>query len=221
MKKIFALLLTIFPAVLFAAELRISVIDKDLDFPLEGAKLTLESNPRITDFADEDGNAVLQLPDNVTSGTIKATLPGYKTVSVKFSGNKKLVINMSLADVIEGKELVVNRAAPEKTEEKIGVAKVMTKEQMHTTANIGIAEDCMSSVRTLPGVSFSGAWGSEPSIRGGDPREAACLLDGMYTIYPWHWGGGVSIFNPSMVDSIKLSNGVFSAKYGRVSAGLL
>lgn len=221
MKKIFALLLTIFPAVLFAAELRISVIDKDLDFPLEGAKLTLESNPRITDFADEDGNAVLQLPDNVTSGTIKATLPGYKTVSVKFSGNKKLVINMSLADVIEGKELVVNRAAPEKTEEKIGVAKVMTKEQMHTTANIGIAEDCMSSVRTLPGVSFSGAWGSEPSIRGGDPREAACLLDGMYTIYPWHWGGGVSIFNPSMVDSIKLSNGVFSAKYGRASAGLL
>ena len=222
MKKLVALLMTIVPAFAFAAGLRISVIDKDLDFPLEGAKLTLEANPRITGYADEDGNAVLNLPDSVTSGTIRASLPGYKEVSVKFSGTgKALVINMSLADVIEGKELVVNRAAPEKTEEKVGVAKVMTKEQMHTTANIGLVEDCMASIRTLPGVSYSGAWGTEPSIRGGDPREAACLLDGMYTVYPWHWGGGVSIFNPSMVDSIKLSNGVFSSRYGRASAGLL
>ncbi|MBQ1591694.1 MAG: hypothetical protein II077_06610, partial [Treponema sp.] len=125
MKKLVALLMTIVPAFAFAAGLRISVIDKDLDFPLEGAKLTLEANPRITGYADEDGNAVLNLPDSVTSGTIRASLPGYKEVSVKFSGTgKALVINMSLADVIEGKELVVNRAAPEKTEEKVGIAKV-------------------------------------------------------------------------------------------------
>ena len=97
----------------------------------------------------------------------------------------------------------------------------MTKEEMKTTANIGIVEDCMASVRTLPGVSYSGAWGSEPSVRGGEPRELGCLLDGMYLLFPYHWGGGVSIFNPAMVDSITLSNGVFSAKYGRASSGIL
>lgn len=222
MKKIVTLIIAFSAAFLFADELKITVMDKDLDFPLEGAKVSLDSDPKITEIADEDGNAVLSIPDSVSSGTIKAKFPGYRDGSVKFSSSDESVtIYMSIADVIEGKELVVNRAAPEKKEEKIGVATVMSKEQMHTTANIGIAEDCMASIRTLPGVSFSGAWGSEPSIRGGDPREAACLLDGMYTIFPWHWGGGVSIFNPSMTDTIKLSNGVFSAKYGRASAGLL
>lgn len=222
MKKIVTLIIAFSAAFLFADELKITVMDKDLDFPLEGAKVSLDSDPKITEIADEDGNAVLSIPDSVSSGTIKAKFPGYRDESVNFSSSDESVtIYMSIADVIEGKELVVNRAAPEKKEEKIGVATVMSKEQMHTTANIGIAEDCMASIRTLPGVSFSGAWGSEPSIRGGDPREAACLLDGMYTIFPWHWGGGVSIFNPSMTDTIKLSNGVFSAKYGRASAGLL
>lgn len=222
MKKIVTLIIAFSAAFLFADGLKITVMDKDLDFPLEGAKVSLDSDPKITEIADEDGNAVLSIPDSVSSGTIKAKFPGYRDGSVKFSSSDESVtIYMSIADVIEGKELVVNRAAPEKKEEKIGVATVMSKEQMHTTANIGIAEDCMASIRTLPGVSFSGAWGSEPSIRGGDPREAACLLDGMYTIFPWHWGGGVSIFNPSMTDTIKLSNGVFSAKYGRASAGLL
>lgn len=222
MKKILGLVFALSSAILFAAELKVSVVDKDLDFPLEGVKISLESKSDVSAFSDEDGNAVLNLPDSVSSGALRATLPGYKEGFVKFNNaDEAVVINMSIADVIEGKELVVRRSAPEKTEEKVGVATVMTKERMETTANIGIAEDCMSSIRTLPGVSFSGAWGGEPSIRGGDPREAACLLDGMYTIYPWHWGGGVSIFNPSMTDTIKLSNGVFSAKYGRASAGLL
>ncbi len=222
MRKVLTVILALFPAVLFGADLKISVIDKDLDFPLEGAKITLEQNRKSVTFADENGNALLSLPDSISSGTLRVSLPGYKDVLKKFSkGDERIVITMSLSDVIEGKELVVKRSVPEKTEEKVGVAKVITKEQMHTTANIGLVEDCMASVRTLPGVSFSGAWGTEPSIRGGAPREAACLLDGMYTIYPWHWGGGVSIFNPSMVDSIKLSNGVFSSRYGRASAGLL
>ena len=128
---------------------------------------------------------------------------------------------MELLSVIEGEALVVNRTTPEAAGEKTGVSTVITKEEMKTTANIGIVEDCMASVRTLPGVSYSGAWGSEPSVRGGEPRELGCLIDGMYLLFPYHWGGGVSFFTPAMVDSIKLSNGVFSAKYGRASSGLL
>ena len=222
MKKILTLILTFFPAFLFAAELNVTVTDKDLEFPLEGAKITLEKNKEIEAFADGDGNATLQLPDGISEGSVTATLPGYRPVSVKFSGTENpLLIEMSISSVIEGKELVVNRSSPDSKEEKTGVSTVITKEEMHTTANVGLVEDCMASVRTLPGVSFSGAWGSEPSVRGGEPRELACLLDGMYTVFPYHWGGGNSIFNPSMVESIKLSNGVFSAKYGRASSGIL
>ena len=171
---------------------------------------------------DKNGTAVLALPDAVSSGAVEAFLPGYQTASVSFSVSDRAVqISLAIVDVIEGQTLVVNRASPEETEEKIGVASVMTKEEMHSTANIGIMEDCMSAVRTLLGVSYSGAWGTEPSIRGAEPREFSCLFDGMYTLFPWHWGGGISIFNPTMVKSVKLSNGIFSAKYGRASSGLL
>ena len=43
----------------------------------------------------------------------------------------------------------------------------------------------------------------------------------MYLLFPYHWGGGASFFYPSIIDSIKLSNGVFSAKHGRASSGLM
>ena len=108
MRKVLSVILALFPALLFGAELKISVIDKDLDFPLEGAKITLEQNRKSVTFADENGDAVLSVPDSITSGTLRASLPGYKDVLKKFSkGDGKIVITMSLSDVIEGKELVI------------------------------------------------------------------------------------------------------------------
>ena len=222
MKKLFAIVLALAPALAFAGDLKIVAVDKELEIPLEGVKITVKSNPELSVQTDENGEAVISLPDSVSSGTLEAKLAGYQSASAKFSSSSKEVqIPMSIASVIEGQELVVNRASPDSTEEKTGVSTVMTKQEMHSTSNVGIMEDCMSSVRTLPGVSYSGAWGTEPSIRGAEPREFSCLLDGMYTIFPWHWGGGVSIFNPAMIESVKLSNGIFSAKYGRASGGIL
>ncbi|MBP5251377.1 MAG: TonB-dependent receptor [Treponema sp.] len=223
MKKTGLFILTFFlTSFAFSADLRVFVVDKDLDYPLEGARIVLEKNTETQAFADEDGNAVLTLPDSVVSGKVKVSFPGYKDVSVEFNGTDETVtVAMSISGVIEGKGIVVNRASPDSTEEKTGVSTVMTKKQMASTANVGLVEDCMASVRTLPGVSYSGAWGTEPSVRGGEPRELACLLDGMYMMFPYHWGGGASVFNPSMIESIKLSNGVFPSKYGRASSGLL
>ncbi len=222
MKKLLAIIFALAPALVFAGDLKVLVYDKDLEIPLEGAKVFLEANHSVSGQTDQNGVAVLTAPDNVLAGNVEARLVGYKNASAAIaSPNDELQIFMSIGDVIEGQTLVVNRASPDEAQEKTGVSTVMSKERMQTTANVGIMEDCMSSVRTLPGVSYSGAWGTEPSIRGGEPRELSCLLDGMYTIYPWHWGGGISIFNPSMVETIKLSNGIFSAKYGRASSGLL
>lgn len=84
MRKVLTVILALFPAVLFGADLKISVIDKDLDFPLEGAKITLEQNHKNVTFADENGNALLSLPDSISSGTLRVSLPGYKDVLKKF-----------------------------------------------------------------------------------------------------------------------------------------
>lgn len=235
MKKIF-LLMPVFISIMsfsFAGDLRFFVFDKELDLPLEGVQITLAKGgknnkhssaeqEKAVVFSDEEGNAVLNIPDEITSGEILAFLPGYEPASVKFNGTEKTVeIAMSISSVIEGKELVVKRAAPDTAEEKVGVSTVMTQEEMKTTAKIGLVEDTMASVRTLPGVSFGGVLGQEPSFRGGAPREAGYLLDGMYLLFPYHWGGLFSYFAPQFVDSVKLSHGIFSAKYGRASSGLL
>ncbi len=222
MKKLLAIVLAFAPALLFAGEIKVFAFDKDLEIPLEGVKISIEGKDSASVLTDENGIAVISVPDNISSGNLEAKLVGYKNSSAAFSAaSEEVQMPMSISDVIEGQELVVNRASPDGAEEKTGVSTVMSKEEMHSTANMGIMEDCMASVRTLPGVSYSGAWGTEPSIRGAEPREFSCLLDGMYTMFPWHWGGGVSIFNPAMIESIKLSNGIFSAKYGRASSGLL
>ncbi len=92
---------------------------------------------------------------------------------------------------------------------------------METTSRLGLSEDIMNSVQTMPGVVYSGQWSAEPSVRGGYPREMKISLDGVYLIHPWHWGNSYSIFNPNFVESAKLNNGVFSAKYGQAVSGLL
>ena len=123
--------------------------------------------------------------------------------------------------IMEGEGLTLEQTADPEKEAVSGVSVVMNKEQIKTTAQIGLVEDVMSSVQTMPGVTFNGNWNSEPSIRGGYPREMQTVLDGVYILYPWHWGGAYSIFNPHMTDSVKMSNGVFSARYGQALSGLM
>jgi len=222
MKKLTVLCLAVFSCLaLYAETLQIRVTDIDLGIPLEGATITVSgSDARIV--TDAEGNATLNLPDGFHKGTITVRLPGYRAASAQvLEKQKKLSIGLSIADVVTGSELVVERAAPGKTDAKPGVSLVMDSREMSTTAEIGLIEDIMSSISTLPGVGFSGGWDAQPSIRGGYPDEMGTVLDGFYVLFPFHWGGAYSIFNPSMVESAKMSHGIFSARYGRAMSGLL
>ncbi len=128
---------------------------------------------------------------------------------------------MGLDTVLEGEELVVEGNTPGKTDEKSGVSMVRTSEEMKTTAQIGVVEDIMSSVSLLPGVGFKMGMNMEPSIRGGYPAEMGVTFDGVYLLEPFFWDGMVSILSPYMVDTVKLSTGIFSARYGQGTSGLL
>lgn len=220
-KAICFCLLFSFISAAFGNSIKFHLVDAELELPLEGVRVVLKGNTSIKTESDENGDAELLFPDGFKNGTVIFQLPGYsdneKIVSVLDS---EITVTMSVTGVIEGKELVVKRSAPVE-ESKSGVATVMSKDQMKSVANAGLVEDVMSAVNTLPGVSYTGNFNSEPSIRGGYPREMSTVLDGIYILYPWHWGGAYSIFNPAMVESVKMSNGVYSAKYGRALSGLM
>lgn len=204
---------------LCAYSINITVNDKELDFPLEGVKVSVKNSADLAAETDADGLAVLEIPDSVKAGSLLLTYPGYKSEEISFKeANPDITASLAMADVIEGKELVVERSAPGVTDEQSGVSVVVDKETFSSTARMGLVEDVMSSVNTMPGISYGG---TQPSVRGGYPRDTTAVMDGVYLLFPWQWGGICSIFDPGMVDSVKMSNGVFSARYGRALAGLL
>jgi hypothetical protein len=120
-----------------------------------------------------------------------------------------------------GRELVVEAAKPGSSETQTGRSVAVSGRDIAQTAEIGIIEDVMSSVKLLPGVGYTGLFNAQPSIRGGDPGDMRASLDGFYIFNPYHWGGGFSIFDPRMVESAQLSHGVFSSRYGHTISGLL
>ena len=201
-------------------DLVVTVVDQDLDTPLEGVRLTLPGVAGVVQTGS-DGKATLTIPSGTPSVLMTARLPGYKLKrTIVKAGERSLLVKMILAGEVEGGELVVEGSKPQKTDAQPGVSQVVTSQDIQTQT-MGIVEDAMSAVKTLPGVGYTGVFDSRPSINGGDPNETVATLDGAYVLDPYQWAGAYTIFNPDMVDSIKLSDGIIGAPYGQVMSGLL
>ena len=218
--KIFILLMIIlFSVPLFARDVEITVIDLDLELPLEGA--TVRSWDGSVFICDKDGRAVIEAPDD-RQVVIQAAYPGYETVRLIITiAENHFTASLRLAGMMENRELVIEAARPGSGETRTGRSVAITGREITQTAEIGIIEDVMSSIKLLPGVGYAGFFNAQPSIRGADPADMRASLDGYYIFNPYHWGGGYSIFDPRMVESAQLSHGVYSSRYGHSISGLL
>src|SRR5574344_1087568 len=110
---------------IFAQTLSVKATDNELGRPLEGVRVTLSGNGASA-VTDANGKASLERPATFSGGVVSAESPGYLTrrVSIK-KGQESLEIALSITEYIEGKELVVERTIPGKTDEKSGVSVVM------------------------------------------------------------------------------------------------
>jgi hypothetical protein len=221
-KYIFTFFLLIFTiTVICSLELNIKVIDKDIEIPLEGVKVEV-SNSDISVFTDKEGKAKIILSDEINRAILTVHLIGYEPRKIKIENFKEeVIIGLSLEGVLEGNELVIEEESIDKKDEKVGVSTVIDENELKSTAEIGLIEDVLSTIKTLPGVTYSGGFDRRLAIRGGHPDEFTTLYDGFLVRYPYHWGGMYSIFNPNIVESAKFSNGVFSVKNGFAMSGLL
>jgi hypothetical protein len=212
----------IFPAVIFARDISITVEDEDLAMPLEGALITLRSGSQF--YSDENGIARIILPDD-RQVIITVSYPGYEplrmTIPPAGTGDNSFLASLRLGGIMTSQELVIEASRPETSETRSGRSVAISERELTRTAEIGIVEDVMNSVKLLPGVGYSGMFNAMPSIRGGDPGDLMAVLDGFYLERPYHWMGSISIFDPKMISSARLSHGVFSARYGHTISGLL
>jgi hypothetical protein len=203
-----------------SADVLIVVVDQELSSPLEGVQVRLQGLDQ--SFVTNDrGEATAPLPAGHDRIMVTAQLLGYKTLkAVLPSGQGKIVLSMILEGAVEGEELVVEGERPQKTDAQGGLSQVASSADIQAQT-MGLVEDAMSAVKTLPGVGYAGIFDASPSINGGDPNETVAALDGAYVLDPYQWSGTYTIFNPDMVDSIKLSDGIIGAPYGQVMSGLL
>jgi hypothetical protein len=209
---IMVFLLDVFP--LFARDVEIKIIDTDLNLPLEGA--IIRSWDGTEYICDEDGKALITVPDDMQV-VIYAFYPGYENARlIVITDVYSYTLNLRLLNIIENKELVIEASRP-----KNSGSIAISGREIAQTAEIGAIEDVMSTIKLLPGVGYTSFMNAQPSIRGGDPGDMGALLDGFFIFYPFYQGGYSSIFDPRMVQSAQLSNGVFSSRYGHTISGLL
>lgn len=201
--------------------LEITVYDRDLDLPLEGVQVQ-EATTGTFGMTDLDGGLTLETDLPVPRAVLLLSLIGYEPVRTLVTEfDQPVEIGMVLEGVLQAEELVVEAESIGETDEEVGTSVVVERDFIKTTAMIGVIEDVMSTVKILPGVSYAGSFNSYLSVRGGEPGSLTHVMDGFVIQYPYHWGGGVSIFNPHMIDSVKLSAGIFPVRYGQATSGLM
>jgi hypothetical protein len=197
----------------------ITVSDADLDIPLEGAVIRSWDGEEY--LCDENGRVAVQVPDD-RQVAVRIVYPGYE--------NGRLIIPaegaefscaLRLGGIMENRELVLEASNPDASEARSGRSIAISGENLSRASEIGFIEDVMTAIKLLPGVGYSGMFDAQPSIRGGDPGDLVAAMDGFYIEQPYHWGGAYSIFVPQMVESARLSHGVFSSRYGHTISGLL
>jgi hypothetical protein len=203
-----------------ARDIAITVQDEELGMALEGAVLQSWDGRQYE--CDEDGVVRLEVPDD-RQVVVRAAYPGYENgrLLIAPGGGENFTLSLRLGGVMESRELVIEERRPGTGDAKSGRSVAISDKELSRSAEIGIVEDVMTSIKLLPGVGYGGAFDAMPSIRGGFPGDLAAVMDGFYIEDPYYWGGSVSIFDPKMVQSARLSHGVFSARYGHTISGLL
>jgi hypothetical protein len=154
MKKIISLMILLLMAVLplFARDVAITVRDTDLNLPLEGAVIRSWDGKQYA--CDENGTAIVSVPDD-RQVVIQMAYPGYETGRLIVTVNDDtFTLGLQLSGVMTGRELVIEAAKPEGGETQTGRGVAVSGRDIAQTAEIGIVEDVMNSVKLLPGVDF-------------------------------------------------------------------
>jgi hypothetical protein len=202
-----------------AREVTVTVLDEELGIPLEGAEIRSFDGSAYQ--GDEEGKVTFEAPGD-RPVVIRGVYPGYTPGRLVIEpGKDEYTMELRLAGVLEARELVLEESRAGDAGTTAGRSVALEEAEIRRTGEIGIIEDVMTSVKLLPGVGYSGLFNAMPSIRGGQPGDLMAAMDGFYIGNPYHWGGAFSIFDPKMVQSARLSHGVFSSRYGHTISGLL
>ncbi|MDR2375732.1 MAG: TonB-dependent receptor [Treponema sp.] len=211
------MLCAVFP--LAARDVGVTILDGELGMPLEGAEI--RSYDGTSYQGDGEGRVVLTVPDD-RAVVIRGTYPGYDserlTIDTEYD---EFVLELHLTGTLEAEELVLEESRDREPEDAADIDTVPEEGEIQGTGEPEIIEDTTNPIEPPPQAGYSGPFNAAPGLREGRPGDLVAVMDGFYIKTPYHWGGEVSIFDPRILESARLTHGVFSVASGHAVSGLL
>lgn len=140
---------------------------------------------------------------------------GYETNVRKFKLTKDTVINVSMKEKGELKEITVigNKRVAGVESTQMSAIEVSTS-LIKTVPAIFGETDILKALQLLPGVQGGVEGSAGFYVRGGGPDENLFLLDGVPVYNVNHLGGLFSVFNADAIKNVTLYKGSFPARFG-------
>lgn len=189
-----------------------TVIDSESTDPIEGATVYFEGLGEYH-YTDSDGNFFVS---NVPTGIIKITViyPGFYRWQALTNIYEDMPNNITIR-LIPNEEFEPLSIPVEAEYIKTEVSRqnIRAPEIQNMAGTQG---DIIKAVVTsMPGIALASSLAAAGfTVRGGNPDENFFYFDNMRLIFPFHFGGFVSVIHPEMVESIDFYAGGFPAGFG-------
>ncbi|WP_420457411.1 TonB-dependent receptor [Rubrivirga sp.] len=157
------------------------------------------------------GHFSLGLPAGVDSLALSIRYLGYVPGSLTVASSDPAPIVVRLVPGVDSLGGVAIEAA--RSDAASDGIRLSAREVSRVPALLGEA-DVMKVVQLLPGVAQGAEGTTGLHVRGGSPDQTLLLLDGATVYNAAHLFGAVSIFNPDVVQSVRLATNGLSAKEG-------
>jgi TonB family protein len=188
------------------------------DVPYAGANVEVTfANGRVErTMTDAQGHWSIE---GAQAGQVRVdiTAPGYEPIheTETLKAGERVELKLALHPSDGSIEVSVKGERPDREVTR----RTMEREEIAFVPGTG--GDALKVVESMPGVARTPAYSGMIVVRGSSPYGTMTFVDGMYVPAIYHFGGLSSIVPTEMIDSIDFYPGNFSAKYGRVTGGVI
>ena len=188
------------------------VVDGESGESLVGANLYVPALQRGTS-TNQHGFYSLTLPTD--SVRLVVSYLGYerKVLPLTLESDRRRTIELSRSAVQAGSLEVTAQQTPLQQTTRTSTVEI-TADRIRKTPTLLGQTDVLKTLQLLPGVQSGNEGTSGLYVRGGTPDQNQILLDGAPLYNVSHLFGFVSVFNPDIVQNVRLTKGGFPARYG-------
>lgn len=156
-----------------------------------------------------DNNGYFNLVVEKGSDSLIFTYVGYTSMAIPLYHSIDTILTVALLPGSDLEEVEIQ--AYRKVH--FNQSRLSNRELMYIPA-IGAEPDVLKTLQLLPGIQSQNEGSSNLLIRGGGPGQNLFLIDNVPLYYVNHLGGFISVFNPEVLNDVRVIKGGFPAKYG-------